>query len=84
MTDHELIAVLETLPRPGRLTVTTKAGEHFQTIGVPTWSGDEPHTEPDTVEALQQLRAAGYLPAGPGGAGWRPDARGYAIEVRRS
>lgn len=84
MTDHELIAVLETRPRPGRLTVTTKAGEHFQSIGVPTWSGDGPHPELDTVEALQQLREAGYLPAGVGEAGWRPDARGYAIEVRRS
>ena len=84
MTDHELVAVLETLPRPGRLTVTMKSGELFETIGVPTWSGNEPHTTPDTVEALQQLRSAGCLPAGVGEAGWRPDARGYAIEVRRS
>jgi hypothetical protein len=81
MTDHELIAVLETLPRPGRITVTTDAGELFQAIGVPTWTDDG---WPDTDEATAQLRAAGYVPAGVGEAGWRPDDRGYAIEVRRS
>ena len=81
MPDTELIAVLETLPPPGRITVTTEAGELLQTVGVPVWTDDG---WPDSAEALEQLRAAGYVPAGVGEAGWRFDARGYAIEVRRS
>ena len=80
MAEHEFIAVLETLPHPGQITVTTKAGEHWHTIGVPLWSG----AYPDTQEALDQLRGAGYEPAGLGEFGWRPDRRGYAREVRRS
>lgn len=78
-TDPEYIAVLQTLPRPGRIEVTTLAGEHWQSVGTPEW-GDG---WPDTDEALQQIRATGYEPAGRGQIGWRFDARGWAIEVRR-
>ncbi len=78
-TDHEFVAILETLPRPGRIEVTTMAGEHWQSVGIPEW--DEGW--PDTDDALQQLLTTGYEPAGRGQIGWRLDVRGYALEVRR-
>lgn len=56
MHEHEFIGVLETQPRPGRLTVTTTAGELYQPIGFPTWNDDG---RPDTEQATEQLRTAG-------------------------